>query len=61
MKKRPFLVSIRHRYDWVEEIEVEATCEADAYNIADDESDENAHGGNIMCFDSELVEIAEMD
>lgn len=56
-----YIVKFRHRYDWIEIMEVEATSESEAYNIADDESDEYAHDGDVMCFDSEMVSIEEVE
>ena len=54
-----YIVKFRHRYEWIEIMEVEATTEAEAYNIADEESDEYSHDGDVMCFDSEMVSIEE--
>ena len=55
-----YIVKFRHRYDKLEEIEVEAEDEARAYSIACDMTVMELDPSDAMWFDSNMEEVVEV-
>ena len=61
MPSKKFIVKFRHLYDAVEEIEIEADSEGEAYNIASELTDEDPTGKDLCHFDVTMEDIYELE
>ena len=55
-----YIVKFRHRYDKLEEIEVQAEDEARAYSIASGMTEMESDPTNAMWFDCNMEEVVEV-
>ena len=55
-----YIVKFRHRYDKVEEIEVQAENESIAYSIAQDMTEMESDPSDAMWFDCNMEEVVEV-
>ena len=55
-----YIVKFRHRYDKVEEIEVQSDNESIAYSIACDMTEMESDPSDAMWFDSNMEEVVEV-
>ena len=55
-----YIVKFRHRYDKVEEIEVQADNESIAYSIAQDMTEMESDPTDAMWFDCNMEEVVEV-
>ena len=55
-----YIVKFRHRYDKLEEIEVQAENESIAYSIATDMTEMESDPSDAMWFDSNMEEVVEV-
>lgn len=55
-----YIVKFRHRYDKLEEIEVQAENESIAYSIAQDMTEMESDPSDAMWFDCNMEEVVEV-
>ena len=55
-----YIVKFRHRYDKVEEIEVQAENESIAYSIAQEMTEMESDPSDAMWFDCNMEEVVEV-